>query len=277
MKDNKSTVWLVEELNGYVDLGMQQEVLALARHAFNLDPLAPDLFNAALQGILIHADPLQAWVPMVESAYAKLPERGRRAVRAAMLNFYWSLADWEGAARFLPPRLKSDSGCLMVMDVLLVLDRLDEAGLLARKCSRALTEAGEPFEKSQQLEALANYCAQCGQWEIAQALWEHAPLDDPLARNAMIGLARVHLARALAVTRMSLQAVKTLKQDWDPEQETMLPGNQNGLLGDWEKELSELHDDLEKLLPADCQKEFGLAGIGPSGDALNEALLYFNR
>src|SRR5438046_3453616 len=93
------------EMRGYIELGMQHEALQLARRFLKRDPLEPEAFNAALDGLLSHCDRLKRWAPVVESAYARLSKRGQLQVRPATLAFWYSLKEFEKAAAFIPKRL----------------------------------------------------------------------------------------------------------------------------------------------------------------------------
>jgi hypothetical protein len=62
----------INELQGYVGLGMSKDALRLARQMLKTRPLHPQVFSEALWAILIQADRLPKWRAVVESAYKAL-------------------------------------------------------------------------------------------------------------------------------------------------------------------------------------------------------------
>ena len=74
----------------------------------------------------------------------------------------------------------------------------------------------------------------------------------------MIGLVELHLARALLAVRSGLESLQALKKNFDPELEVQLPGNDKTRWEKTETELKRLGNRLEKALPKDTLRQFGL-------------------
>jgi hypothetical protein len=88
------------------------------------------------------------------------------------------------------------------------------------------------------------------------AMWQQAPLDEPLRRNALSGIVQIHLARAFEAIESGLNALAELKRN--PELSLCLPGNDLGMTQEAEKELLKFKRGIKKLLPEDARKELGI-------------------
>ncbi|MEI9962175.1 MAG: hypothetical protein WDM76_13895 [Limisphaerales bacterium] len=86
----------MSELNGLVGLGMKHEALKLVHRILKQPNITAKDFNDALDAILTLADKTKSWTPVVEAAYARLPERDQQTVRHWMLYFYNSCKNHEG-------------------------------------------------------------------------------------------------------------------------------------------------------------------------------------
>ena len=105
----------LDELDGYVGLGMKEDALRLAKAYLTSRPVNPDQFTAALDAILVQADRLPPWRKQIESAYRSLPMRGQLKVKLVLLAFFVSLGDWQDAARFIPRQLIAPFDMLCAM------------------------------------------------------------------------------------------------------------------------------------------------------------------
>ena len=76
----------LDELEGHLQLGMKEDALDLARQFLIRTSLNAKTFNAALDAILIQADRIKPWKPLVERAYTRLSKRDQRAVGSNMLS-----------------------------------------------------------------------------------------------------------------------------------------------------------------------------------------------
>ncbi len=163
------------EMRGYIELGMQHEALHLARRLLKRDPLEPEAFNAALDGLLVHCDRLKRLAPAVESAYARLSKRGQLQVRSSTLGFWYSLKEFEKAAALIPKRLDDSVDAQDVafgIDVLLNLNRLEEARVWVRKVIRSANLACNDWDGGLLQSVLAEFYARDRDWEQAIRLLE---------------------------------------------------------------------------------------------------------
>lgn len=246
------------EIDGYLELGLVDEALKLAREILSRAKIVAEDFNGAMSAVL-QAPRVNQWRQIVEAGYNKLSRKDQRAMRSAMLGFYFSIHDLDGAARHFPSLKAANHGDLFfMMSTLLDMDRLKEAQHVARKCRRALEECRTPFEQSLLIEALAVYHARIGQWDTALELWQHAPLDQPFNQEAITGVVLIHAARALVYAREGLEIVEKVKQTPTGELQIPLLGNEAAILGGTENALRKLEHALRKVVPAEVQKAFGL-------------------
>ena len=126
-RSNQESNPLIEELSGYLELGMTDEALHLAKAILSKPKLAASEFHEAMEAVLV-ADKIKPWRKTVESAYARLSRRDQRLVRSEMLGFYCALNDFENAGKFLSFKRKSTPiDLFFALDVLLQLEKLDEA------------------------------------------------------------------------------------------------------------------------------------------------------
>jgi hypothetical protein len=104
LKNRSQTESGVNELQGYVGVGMKREALKLARKTLRRTDIAEKDFSHALNAILTLADKCKPWTPVVEAAYARLSKRGKQIVRRWMLYFYNASRNHEAACKFIPRR-----------------------------------------------------------------------------------------------------------------------------------------------------------------------------
>jgi len=248
----------IAELNGYCELGMKGEALRLARHFLKRTEIKPNEFDAALGVILIQADRLKAWRPLVESAYARLGDRGKRMVQRRMLGFYNSLYDWESACQFVPARQTSPLDLLMSMEAMLNLKKLDAAKPLVEKCWRMFDKTNDKFAMSALLEALARYYAQIGQLEIAEKCWQRSATIEDYAHNAITGLVEIEAVRGWLYVAAGLRQIQEFRKSGVDKNAIILPRNRGGLLNEAERHLKRYQRALEKIVPADELWRFGV-------------------
>jgi hypothetical protein len=251
-----------DELEGFSDLGMQCEALRLARQKLKSLSIRGADFRSALDVLLVQADKLRTWSPLVEAAYARLSKRDQRSTRLSMLAFHYSTRNYERASHFIPPRF--GSGCdsielAFAVDTMLELGNITEANKLAGKLPRAIQNAENPTAQAVLVNCLAEYLARKGQWNEAIQIWEAVQSDAILAENAVTGMAEIHAARALRAIRSGLATIEELKANFDPKLETTLPGNEKTRREQAKKKLSRLEKMLEKIVPKERQRELGIA------------------
>ena len=252
---------LVGEMQGHDGMGAHEEALKAARVILGRPRNKAASFYAALHVILTHADNLDQWEPCVVPAHQRLSKTAKAGVRYWMLTFYASLGNYEKVVAFLPKRFTGRYGLLELwyaMDAMLALDRLDEAGRLACKCEWGIRVAAEDVMKNTLRSALAEYFARVKDWQTAVKLWEELVKDECLAENAIHGLVEAGFAQAIEGVRKGLEAVAHLRTLYDPEMQLILPGNDKARWNELEAYLLERKESLEKLLPVEARKRFGL-------------------
>src|SRR6266700_3168604 len=253
---------IAAEISGYVDIGMKKEALRLTRKLLEKRRILPDEFSEALWTIGVYASfkSFKKWKPKFEAAYERQSRKFKRKTRPLMVEIYGSMGEWESAIQFLSVRKPSSAGeAFFGMEALLELDNLQDAKVLAARCKRALSCATSRFEQSVLLTGLGEYYSRIQRWDDALAAWEHMPLEQPFRRDALNGIVKIHLARALRAIDRGLKALSELKDNPDSENQLSLPGNDLALTAQAEKELLRFKRGIEKVLPEDTQKQLGIA------------------
>jgi len=250
---------IAAEISGYAEIGMKKEALRLVPRVLTQRRILPEEFREALRTIGLYSTSIsfKKWKPKLEAAYNRQSRKFKRAVRSDMLSMYASDGDWENARPFISIRNAwNATEILFSMDVLLALDMLGDAKRLAGRCEKLLPIEKTRFEQSALCEALASFFARTHDWEKAIAVWQQAPLDEPLRRNALGGIVQIHLARAFEAIERGLNALAELKRN--PEQSLCLPGNDLGMTLEAQKELLKFKRGIEKLLPEEARKDLGM-------------------
>jgi hypothetical protein len=256
------------ELEGMVDLGMQREALRLAKLKLKAWSICGADFLGALHAILVQADRLKPWSPLVEAAYTRLSKREQRFARSAMLAFHYSARDYERASHFIPGRFNGgfDSQDLaFAVDTLFQVGKTGKANKLAKHLPLAMQNAESRMQKAMLAACMAESLARKGQWNEAIQIWEAVQSDDILSENAVTGIAEIHVARALRTIRLGLAVIERSKANFDPNLETTLPGNEKTRREQAEKNLRHLEKKLKRILPEKRQSELGFwpEGIMP--------------
>ena len=228
------------ELDGFVDMGMKRESLRLARRYLKGPALNAELFDSALNAILIQADPLKPWSQLVDAAYARLSKRSQQTVRFLMLAFHNNTRNHESAARFIPSRSNGQStlpDLVFALDTTLALNKMKEAKKLAKKVTRAARDCEELVMKALLLEGLAEYLVRTGDWNLALDIWKLTQYEPLQTRQSVISIMEVHVACALQAIQQGLQLTEKFKGNIDPEMETTVPGNEKGRFEEARKQL----------------------------------------
>jgi hypothetical protein len=252
----------LDELGGFVKLGMKREALKLARRTLKQADITAKAFNDALDAILTLGDKCKSWMPVVEAAYAHLPKSDKQAVRHSMLYFYNSSRNHEAAGKFIPRRFVGEVNLMelaLTCKTWLELKRMDEMDKLAKILSRTIKETEHPFMRTQLSECLAEYYTRKGLWNKAVELWGFVQLDNIFCRNAVEGIVDIHVAGALLAIKRGFELVKKFNQSFDPKMETTLPGNDKVIQQQAEKKFRKLQKILEKIVPNERQRELGFA------------------
>jgi hypothetical protein len=249
------------ELNGFVEMGMKREALKLARRILKKIDISTVDFRDAMQAILIQADNYKLWTPVVESAYARLLKHDKHIVRPYMLYFYHSCKNYEAAAKFVPHRFVGafdTKELAFACETWLELNRMDKMENLAKKLLWAIKEVDVPFMRTHLAKCLAEYYARKGHWGKAVELWEFVQLDNIFYRDAVEGVVDIHVAGALLAIKRGFELMKKFNQNYDPEMETTLPGNDGKIQRGAGKKFRKLQRLLEKVVPEKRRKELGL-------------------
>jgi hypothetical protein len=245
----ESIEWLVSELDGQLQLGAQKQVRKLVRAVLR----HPDLTASELWEALISIgtmDSPREWRKEMEDSYQRLRPKERQHARAIMMDYYHMIREFALALSFCSIRtINSPTELMVAMDLHLHANRLAEAKSIAKKCKKALAHAQSAFDAGSLIEALACYHARCRNWVAALETWSLAPRDEPLGRNAAVGIAEVFMAGALRAIGSELTTVHRLMKQMPSEINLTLPGLEEKLLKDTEKDLVRLKQGLEKLLP----------------------------
>jgi hypothetical protein len=198
------------------------------------------------------------WRRDIEAAYYRLSKLEQRRARGTMFDYYYMIHDKELAIQFCDiTRLTESHQLMCAMDLYLEKNDLDQARLIARRCSR-LCDVDNPFERSAALEALACYFARIGEWDDALTARIVAPRDQAVSRQAAVGHVAVFVAKALAAAQHELETVAKLRHSVDPVLSVSLPGIENELLDATERDIRRLKRGLERLLGDAGRKAFGL-------------------
>jgi tetratricopeptide (TPR) repeat protein len=249
---------LAAEISGYCDIGMKREALRLARKVFAKRRISPEEFFEAIRAIGVHSD-FQRLKPQIEAAYDRQSRRFKSWARAGMLYMYATLGDWETAAQFVSVQHASSAGEMFFsMEVLLALDKLEDAEHLAAKCQKAFRFMKDPSDQSFLIETLAPFLARTHRWDEAIAIWQQAPLDQPFRRDALSGIVKIHLGHAWEAAERGLQLLSELRQKPSIEDSITLPNNDVGLTRSAETQLLKFKRGIEKLLPEEARKELGV-------------------
>ena len=253
---------LAAEMSGYADLGMRREALRLTRRVLAKRRILPEEFGEAVRtmGIYVSSKTWKAWKPKFEAAYNHQSRKFKRQARSDMLSMYASLGEWETALQFVELRkLSTSADVLFGMEVLLELDKLEDAGVLASRCWKALRRTPDRFQQAVILTVLGAFFSRTRRWSGAIEAWEAMPLEQPFRRDALSGIVKIHLAGAFEAAECGLQWVAELKDNPNNENELCLPGNDEGLTRDAEKELLKYKRGIDRLLPRETRKQLGIS------------------
>ena len=250
--------WLVSELSGQSELGAKREMRILTRAILR----HPDLGVAELWEAVTSIgmmDSSRTFRKEVENTYQRMRPKERHRARSIMMDYYYMINEFDLALSFCSIRsLNSPSELMFAMDLYLHANRLDEAKAVARKCEKALPKAETASDAGSLIEAIACYHARCRNWGAALEAWSLAPRDEPMARNAAVGRAEVFIAGALDAISSELATVTRLMKQPPSELNLSLPGIEDKLYKDTQRDLLRIKRGLERLLPGRSRRAFGL-------------------
>src|SRR5436190_1093848 len=186
----------LSEIDGYMELGMEEEALSLIRATFDKREISEEEFHTCVFAVL-QSGRLETWKNLVQIAYRRLSKPVKDQVRSAMLNYYFSVGEAAKAFEFFPHRPTKFFDAWTMMQVCLELGRLDEAKKVARYCSSLLATADDDFTKASMADALADYYLRIGNSESALKFWREAPAEPAFQRQRLCGIVKAHLLQAL--------------------------------------------------------------------------------
>ena len=234
----------LSEIDGYLELGMQDEALTQVHLTLNRDAITADEFKTCVFALL-QTDRPQPWRKMVENAYRRLADPGEEAVSSAMLNYYFSIGESKLAFRFFPRRSTRFFDAWTMMQVCLELGRMDEAKKVARYCSGLLKTAGDDFTRASMADAMAAYYLRIGECESAIRLWEEAPAEPAFQRQRLCGIVNARLMQALEAANTGLRTIA--EEEIDLSTEIQLPENTTAMCSEAKQELENLARGISML------------------------------
>jgi hypothetical protein len=237
----------IDEIDGYLELGMAEHALARVRETLSKAEIAPDEFQGCVFALL-QSDGLERWEKQVEIAYRRLTDRSDDRVRSAMLNFYFSLNESNKAFLFFPKRSTKFFDAWTMMQVCLDLGRLEEAKKVARYCRGNLASAKDDFTQASMIDALTAYHLRMSEVEPALALWSDAPAEPAFHRQMVKGMVKARVMQALQAAKAGLTIAKSMKEEANFETEMQLTGTTHAIGAEAVTELTELTAKLERFL-----------------------------
>ena len=247
----------LNELEGYLELGMAQETLTVAKAILKQRPLTSHAFAQAIQALLIQADNLKPWTRLIERAYEALDRKARKHSASSVLYFYVSIRAWKKASGFVPKRTNDPTELLFSMWTWLELKEMEKAHPLCRKCRRQLqaTNPGDELAVGSLLEALGSYYAQTGDWHLAEQAWKSGQDYSPFAENAWDGLVKLHAYRGLLQANVAFDSARA--NIFSDDDNLMLPGNSAGRCAWIDKKFHRPAKYLARVIPAKERWRFG--------------------
>ena len=237
----------LSEIDGYMELGMEEEALSIIRATFDKHEISEEEFHTCVFALLQSERP-ETWKNLVKTAYRQLSEPVDDQVRSAMLNYYFSVGEAARAFEFFPRRPTKFFDAWTMMQVCLELGRLDEAKKVARYCSGFLATADDDFTKASMADALAAYYVQIGESEQALKLWNEAPTEPAFQRQRLTGIVKTRLVQALEAAKVGLATIAEAKDDADLSIEPPLSNNTSALMSDTDRELKDWVRAIERLI-----------------------------
>lgn len=247
---NERTSQELDELQGYVELGMQKESLRLARKLLKQSTVTPQTFTEVLDARLIQSDHLR---PLVEGVHANFSAKQKRLVRNSMFHFYVAMEEFGVAFLYMPLKPRQADDLLFCMWTLLHLRYMDACDAIADRIKKIWRKPKSEFEISCVLEAIGSYAAQNGWFDVAESVWEQAVCYELFEANAWEGLIHLQAAKAHGYADDARKRIAARKPDYDPK----LPRNEEKLKLTSLKEFGRLKQSLNRVLPEEELWRFG--------------------
>jgi tetratricopeptide (TPR) repeat protein len=257
----------IEELDGYVQLGMRREATALARKLLEAPTVSAPEFERTYQAVvrmnfMFPGDPLSKLRAAFESAFSHLPSSARKEVQNRMLGLYFNLGDYRKAEHFVRPKPLSDADICLTLEVLTRLGRLTKAKRMARHAETALKSTSQPEFLHL---ALSRFYARIGDYPKAVEQLSEVNFDKWNGPTAAFELAEIKIADAIRTIRRGVRALGKYRdapdkyaKEYPPGLDTSQSVNKSALAAHYQIRLMDLLENLEEFLPARQQKAFGL-------------------
>lgn len=244
----------LDELDGYCELGMTKEAVALCRKILRRKAICSFEFEAAVITLLIQTNHPKRWRLCLESAFARLPLNARPHVKIHLFRFYVTIEDWKAALACMPKRPEHCTDLLLCMWTFLNLRQLDDAKRIYRECRCYYRKDNlDETDKSSVGEAMACYLAQIGEWPSAARIWIANAKLEPFDSYAREGIIQLFALKALMQVN---EASASLHED-SGGTEIILPGNERALRGSLRKKYSRYAKHLTKIIPPKDWWRFG--------------------
>lgn len=195
----------LNELQGYMELGMERESLSAARQVLRSTQISAGEFWHATDAVLVQANRLKPWRRVIETAFGRLNAAGQEKCSRKLFQFFVALSDWKAARPIIPKSSNDPSDLLFSMWTLLELREMEQAQRVYNRCQRIwrnhvpseASDEDSEFVVSILTEAMAAYLAQRRKWQQAEELWSIGQDLWPFAPNAWEGLTKLHALRGL--------------------------------------------------------------------------------
>ena len=195
---------LQNEINGFVELGLNQDAIRLIRSTLNRQQISGEEFITSVNGLLRCADHLVRWHEKICQAYNRLPHREQNLARSSMFLFLATIEHWQQAALFAPRSSEDPAELLFMMWTHLHLRDLKSARRVALQCHKALRRIEDEDQVFSLFHALGDYYAQVGNWDQAEESWEILTRSEIFHRNAVENLVQLHALRGLVLAQQEL-------------------------------------------------------------------------
>ena len=246
------------EMRGYVDLGMHTEALRLVRKFLRRDPIEPEAFEAALDGLMVSGDRFRRWARHVESAYSRLSTTAKRDASWWMLRFYYWANDFGKAVTFIPTRPYVSIEVLdfaFAIDILVSLNRIDEARTWVHKAMSAGILCRNTWQGGVLESRIAEFHAAVGEWEDPITIYRRLRTHRAVAESSIEGIVQLRLAQALDEVSKGFAALREMRAKPDRELIVILPKNEASRWEKTEATLKRLEQRIKKMVPQEWQRD----------------------
>jgi len=236
---------LLEDLDGYLGLGMPRESIVTATELLRHTALDGHGFGLAIFAIVDWHMPDQAReaCPDVEAAYARLDPQDQAALRWRMLCFYTSIQQRTGCLAFATVTPFNAVDARNSMEAYLAASDLPKALQVGDCCQYMLADMPDEYDQAVLHHTLALYFANEGRWLRAMEQWELIKFPQPHWHDAVRGSVQACVSMALKLSHAALESMGEYRTHRQPELELSHPR-----LNDMR--IKKLQQDLGEISPA---------------------------